>query len=132
MLTALGLVLAVGTVPPQGSSQADDPLTTDPGKYSLVLENERVRVLRYHDRPGEKTSMHRHPDLVLHALAPFKRRLTLAGGKTWEREFKAGEVFWVPAQGHVGENIGDTDTNVIIVELKEPHPAGRRRATHRR
>ena len=57
---------------------------------------------------------------VLHALSAFKRRLKLAIGKTWEREFKAGEVFWVDAQMHIGENIGDTDTNVMIVELKEP------------
>jgi quercetin dioxygenase-like cupin family protein len=132
MLPAIGLLLAVGTVPPQASPKADDPLKTDPGKYSLVLENERVRVLRYHDRPGEKTSMHGHPDLVLHALTPFKRRLTLAGGKTWEREFKAGEVFWVPAQSHIGENIGDTETNVVIVELKERRRNRGRSATHRR
>ena len=100
--------------------RAQNPLQTDPDKYSLVLENARVRVLRYHDRPGEKTSMHAHPDLVLHALSAFKRRLKLAIGKTWEREFRAGEVFWVDAQMHIGENIGDTDTNVMIVELKEP------------
>jgi hypothetical protein len=26
-----------------------DPVVTDGDKYSVVLENERVRVLRYHD-----------------------------------------------------------------------------------
>jgi hypothetical protein len=32
------------------------------------------------------------------------------------------------AQTHVGENIGDTDTNVLIVELKEPRPRASARA----
>ena len=52
---------------------ADDAVTTDPDKYKVVLENERVRVLEYRDKPGQKTSMHTHPDFVLQALAPFKR-----------------------------------------------------------
>ena len=37
-------------------SIAKDPLVTDGDKYSVVLENERVRVLRYHDKPGDRTS----------------------------------------------------------------------------
>jgi len=29
-----------------------------------------------------------------------------------------GEVFWLPAQEHSGENTGATDTHVVFVELK--------------
>ena len=29
-----------------------DPTTTDPDKYSVIFENERVRVLEYRDEPG--------------------------------------------------------------------------------
>lgn len=99
---------------------AQDSLKTDPDKYSLVQENDRVRVLRYHDHPGDKTSLHQHPDFVLYAIAPFKRRLHFPDGKTQDREFKAGEVVLMSAQRHIGENIGTTDTEVLIVELKEP------------
>ena len=35
-----------------------------------------------------------------------------------------GLVGWLPAQEHSGENIGDTETRVIFVELKEPAPGG--------
>jgi len=52
-----------------------DPVKTDGDKYTVLLENERVRVLEYRDLPGSKTSMHYHPDFVLYALSPFKRRL---------------------------------------------------------
>jgi uncharacterized RmlC-like cupin family protein len=83
-----------------------------------VTENARVRVLRYHDVPGMKTHQHHHPDSVLHALSAFKRRLTFPDGRSVEREFKAGDVMWVPAQTHIGENIGTTDTDVLLVEVK--------------
>ena len=99
---------------------AQDPLQTDPDKYKLVLQNERVRVLEYRDKPGEKTNRHVHRDFVLHALSSFKRRLTFADGRTMERSFSVGETLWMQAQSHIGENIGDTETHVLIVELMEP------------
>jgi hypothetical protein len=103
-----------------GDVSAQDPVKTDSDKYKIVLENERVRVLEYRDRPGEKTTVHAHPDFVVLARSAFKRQLTLPGGKTVVREFKAGEVMWTDAHSHIGENIGETDTDVLIIELKEP------------
>jgi beta-alanine degradation protein BauB len=97
-----------------------DPTASDPDKYVSVLENERVRVLRYHDEPGARTAQHHHPDSTLYALSAFKRRLHFPDGSTRDREFKAGDVMWVPAQTHVGENIGTTPTEVLLVELKTP------------
>ena len=103
------------------ASQSDmqDPIVTDGDKYSVVLENERVRVLRYHDKPGEKTLQHYHPDYVLYAESSFRRRLTFPDGRKLEVDVKAGSVVWMKAHIHIGENIGDTSTDVIIVELKE-------------
>jgi hypothetical protein len=37
-------------------------------------------------------------------------------------------VSWLPAQRHHGENIGDTPTHVLYVELKEAAEDGERRA----
>lgn len=95
-----------------------DPVMTDGDKYKVLLENERVRVLEYRDLPGARTFRHYHPDFVLYALAPFKRKLTLGNGEEILREFKKGDVLWSKAQEHVGENIGTTETHAIIVELK--------------
>ena len=100
-------------------AMAQDPIVTDGDKYKVLLENDKVRVLSYLDHPGEKTSMHHHPNFVLYAITPFKRRLTLGNGEIIMREFKAGDVLWSPAQSHIGENIGSTDTKVVIVELKD-------------
>jgi quercetin dioxygenase-like cupin family protein len=106
------------------STQAADPIQTDGDKYKVILENERVRVLDYKDKPGEKTHQHEHKDFVLYSLSPFKRKLTFPSGKSISREFKTGDVIWMRRQTHIGENIGDTDTHVLIIELKEPpqHP----------
>jgi hypothetical protein len=110
-----------------GEVSAQDPVKTDSDKYTIVFENERVRVLAYRDKPGDKTTMHAHPDFVVVSRSAFKRRLTLPGGKSAMREFKPGEVMWTDAQSHLGENIGDTDTDVLIIELKEPRQPQTRR-----
>lgn len=35
---------------------------------------------------------------------------------------EADAVGWLPAQEHHGENVGDTPTHVIFVEMKETRP----------
>ena len=82
------------------------------------MENERVRVLEYRDRPGDQTTPHGHPDSVMVTLSSFRRRLTGAGGEA-EVELRAGTTRWIAAQEHAGENIGDTDSHAIFIELKE-------------
>ena len=102
---------------------SDDPTITDPDKYKAIFENDRVRVLEYRDTPGAKTNRHRHPDSVLCTLSSFQRRIHLDDGAR-DVDFREGHVTWLPAQTHVGENTGTTDTHVILVELKDPPQAG--------
>ena len=99
-------------------AHAQDAVQTDGDKYKVILENECVRVLDYHDNPGEKTHQHRHPSFVLYSLSSFKRTLTLPDGKVLTREFKPGDAMWSDAQTHIGENIGQSPTHVVIVEFK--------------
>ena len=94
-----------------------DPTATDPDKYRVVFENERVRVLEYRDEPGAATKPHDHPDSVMVTLSSFARRLTV-GDRSRDVTLEAGEVRWLDAQTHSGENTGSTPTHVIFVELK--------------
>ncbi|GAA0909952.1 hypothetical protein GCM10009557_84520 [Virgisporangium ochraceum] len=96
-----------------------DPCITDPDFYTVVFENDRVRVLEYRDRPGDRTNAHRHPDSVMVTLSAFRRRVS-AGDRSVDVDLPAGEARWVGAQEHRGENIGDSGTHTIFVELKEP------------
>lgn len=100
---------------------SDDPAVTNPEFYSVVFENERVRVLEYLDRPGDKTAPHSHPDSVMITLSSFVRRLT-SNGREVRVELPAEQVRWLDAQEHAGENIGSTETHSLFVELKEPRP----------
>ena len=95
-----------------------DPVQTNPDHYAVVFENERVRVLEYTDHPGDRTTPHEHPDSVMFTLSSFRRRLH-AGDAHRDVEMPAGRTGWLPAQLHAGENIGDTETHVLFVELKE-------------
>jgi hypothetical protein len=96
-----------------------DPVETNPDHYRVVFENERVRVLEYTDTPGVVTTPHQHPDSVMYTLSSFRRRL-VSGDGAREVSMEAGHVGWLPAQEHHGENIGDTATHVLFVELKDP------------
>ena len=100
-----------------------DPVVTNPDAYRVIFENERVRVLEYHDRPGHRTTLHAHPDSVMYTLSSFRRRLHQAGEHR-DVELPAGHVGWLPAQVHAGENIGDTETHVVFVELKDGGGSG--------
>jgi len=100
-----------------------DPVLTNPGLYRVVFENDRVRVLEYRDEPGARTTPHAHPDSVMVTLSAFRRRL-VAGGREADVELEAGAVRWLAAQEHLGENIGDTDSHAIFVELKGAASAG--------
>lgn len=96
-----------------------DPTITNPDAYRTVFENDRVRVLEYRDVPGHSTTPHRHPDSVMYTLSSFRRRLVSGAGEV-DVEIEAASVRWLDAQEHSGHNIGETETHVIFVELKEP------------
>ena len=103
---------------------SDDAVTSNPDHYAVLFENDRVRVLEYHDEPGDgETVAHRHPDSVMVTLTGFSRRLR-AGGQARDLDLPAAAARWLPAQEHTGENIGETPTRAIFIELKEPAPHG--------
>lgn len=98
-----------------------DPACTDPDNYQVIFENDRVRVLEYHDVPGDRTHPHQHPDSVMYTLSAFRRRLHASQG-TRDVTMEPGRVHWLSAQTHAGENTGSTPTHVLFIELKEASP----------
>ena len=94
----------------------EDPVISNPDHYRTVFENEHVRVLEYADEPGEATTPHVHPNSVMVTLTGFARRLSTDAGVR-EVELDANQVVWLPAQRHSGQNIGETPTRTILIEL---------------
>jgi len=101
--------------------ESHDPATTDPELYRVIFENDRVRVLEYRDRPGDRTHPHRHPDSVMYTMSAFRRRVS-ADGRHVDVDLPAGEVRWLSAQEHLGENTGRSASHAIFIELKDGPP----------
>jgi len=102
------------------AAHAQDPVKVDPKHYSVVFENNAVRVLHIHYAPGEKSVMHSHPDAVVVYLEDQKAKMTHPDGKSEEMSGKKGEAVFSPAGAHLPENIGSGPIEVILVELKKP------------
>jgi quercetin dioxygenase-like cupin family protein len=117
-LKLLGIMLRGAAGLPEVSMSLD-PTTTNPGNYKVIFENERVRVLEFQDKPGDRTSLHEHPDSVIFTLSSFRRRMYAADESHTDVELTAGRPGWLPAQRHAGHNIGDTESHAIFVELKD-------------
>src|SRR5437773_8623449 len=97
---------------------AQDAVKADPKHYKVEFENARVRVLRIHYGPHEKSVWHSHPAGVVTALTDLHVKFGLPGGKSQETNLKTGETQWTPAGKHLPENLSDSDFEAILVELK--------------
>ena len=97
---------------------AQDAVKVDPKHYKVEINNSRVRVLRIHYGPHEKSVMHSHPDSIAIFQTDGRIKFTYPGGKTEEREMKMGQVAWTPGGKHLPENLTGSDFEVILVELK--------------
>jgi quercetin dioxygenase-like cupin family protein len=110
---------------------AQDAVKVDPNHYKIEFENARVRVLRVKYGPHEKSVMHRHPDAIAIFQNDGRVKFTYPGGKTEERETKAGQTLWTPAVKHLPENLTDQEMELILVELKSAkrRPAAKKPAS---
>src|SRR5262245_63342001 len=119
MKRVLFSTVAVAALMGASVTRAQDPVKVDPKHYSVVFENDTVRVLRIHYAPGEKSVMHSHPDSVLVFLEDQKAKMTHPDGKSEEMPGKKGEAVFTPAGAHLPENTGSGPIDVILVELKK-------------
>ena len=97
---------------------AQDAVQADPKHYSVIAENERVRVLRVRYGAGEKSVPHTHPDLVAIFMTDSHVRFNQQGEGPPEAQGKAGDVVVMPATTHQPENLGSQPFEVVLVELK--------------
>jgi len=100
------------------AARAQDPVQVDPKHYTMVFENDAVRVLRIHYAPGEKSVMHYHPQAVAVFLGDMSTKFTYPDGKTEMMTVKMGDVRLTPAGAHLPENTGSTPVDLVLVELK--------------
>jgi len=95
-----------------------DPVKLDPQHHIVVLDNDRVRVLRTILEPHLKAPMHEHPHYVVVYLTGLHTTMLMADGRNIDNLRKPGEIAWREALKHATENVGDRTAIEIQVELK--------------
>lgn len=97
---------------------SEDAVAVDPKHYKVEFQNDRVRVLRIHYGPGEKSVMHSHPAGVAVFLTGGDTKMTLPGGKSNVMGSKPGQVQWNDKQKHLPENVAGKTFELVLVELR--------------
>lgn len=103
-----------------------DAMVVSEGNHSVLLENDKVRVLDTWVAPGERTGVHSHEwpsALYVISWSDFVRYDTdgkvLVDSRRMETSPAAGAVLWsAPLPPHYVENVGTDELRVIAVELK--------------
>lgn len=99
-------------------ASAQDPVKLSPQLYTVLVENEHVRVLEFRAKAGDKEPMHYHPAAAVYLLTGGKARFTTPDGKSQEREWKADTALWVDATTHAYEYLGPRPARILLVEMK--------------
>lgn len=101
----------------------DDGTKIAPEQYKILLENDRVRVIRVGVKPGQKTEMHSHPGSGFrYGLQEGSRRsrFTFPDGTTREQQGTGRrEARWSQEPSkHIIENIGENEIHNLLIEVK--------------
>jgi quercetin dioxygenase-like cupin family protein len=83
----------------------------------ILAEDQKIRVLRYAPRKGDKTPLHSHPTAVLYVIKGGKVKSTLPDGTIAITELTAGEALIRPPVTHSDEALDDVEA--ILVEIKQ-------------
>jgi hypothetical protein len=116
LMTAMAFAISSPGTPSQ------DPVKQSPQYYKVLLENDRVRVLEYHLKPGEKEATHSHTPGVVYILGGARMRTTYPDGRTEESSLGAGEAHWRNQVTHALENIGNTEAHALAIDVKPCKP----------
>src|SRR5216683_5568078 len=108
---------------------AQDVVQLAPDQVKLVFENDRVRVLHFHEPGHSKLPMHSHPAYVTVGFTTDDSKYTFPDGKTSDERTKADDVTYSKAITHAYENLSDTASESVMVELKKPGADAAAKAT---
>jgi hypothetical protein len=95
-----------------------DAVKVDRERYRVVLENDRVRVVRLAFQGHEKGLMVTHPPRVLVTLTEVSVKLLFSDGRTDARGAPAGVAGWLDTETLQTENVSGEPLEVILVEPK--------------
>ena len=93
-----------------------DPVEASPDNYTLLFENEHVRVMEMNVKAGESDREHSHKTEAVYFISGGKLKISLPDGGGMEADIPDGHVMWHEPWTHRVENVGTSDVKAIVVE----------------
>ena len=111
------MVLFAATLLSAGAAAREAAETVPTEK--VEIDNDQVRVIRITQPPHTISPMHSHPASVVIALGDAHLRFTYPDGHSEEVSARAGQARWIEPVTHKVENLADTPSEVIHIEVKQ-------------
>ena len=117
-MTNVNAPLAGGQFPLASSAaSARDVMKYGLEQWTVLAENDQVRVLRFAPKKGAATPIHSHPATVVYVIKGGWVRIITPDGSAQDREYRSGTAFVRAAEIHSDEALDDLDC--VLVELKK-------------
>jgi len=118
MCLTIGLIISISfNLKATETEKATHAHLVSPEHYSVLLENDKVLVLKMTLKPGESDEWHKHNAETVYFESGGKATITTKeGSKTLE--ITNGFTMWHDTWSHQVSNVGETTIRAIIVEQK--------------
>jgi beta-alanine degradation protein BauB len=83
-----------------------------------LFENDKVKAMELHYKPGEGSEPRERPGRVVRALTDGTMMRTYPDGKTRKVEWKTGDTKWFGKESFGNKNVGKTEMVLFVVETK--------------
>ena len=110
LLIAFGLMASSYTF-------AADVCSVAPKNCKVLKETDKIRVIEFTAKKGDKIGMHSHPTMVVYIQKAGKTKFTLEDGTTKETAGEVGDVLINAPVTHSQEHL--TASRALLVEIKE-------------
>ena len=114
------LFTLLGIVAHNNKAQAQDVHKIAPTMYKVLADTLGLRVMEATYKPGDSSTMHKHPDFAMYVLSGGTVELTNSNGVKQVVEFATGMGVVLPGESHTAKNIGQTVLKLIVVEARRP------------
>src|SRR5258708_12271111 len=108
LLLVYGVLLCLCLAP---IVRAQDAVKVDPKHYTVLSENDQVRILKVHYGPHEKSVMHSHPATVAVFLTDGNGQFGYPAGQKEDFTAKAVHAQYAPAPTHLPQTTAPTLTD---------------------
>lgn len=95
-----------------------DLMVVAPNNTKVLCENERVRVLEFQAKAGERIALHEHPEMVVYVIERGRRSFTDEDGTVTLSDPEAGTAFIRTGRTVHTEDVLE-DFRGLLIELKQ-------------